>query len=60
MKSNQFPTIYFYAPNVFTGGGKSFISNNLSYQKTKINNFYFILDKRLEKEIDTNLENIFL
>lgn len=60
MKSNHFPTIYFYAPNVFTGGGKSLLFQIIYHtKKLKINNFYFILDKRLEKEIDTNSENIF-
>lgn len=60
MKSNNFPTIYFYAPNVFTGGGKSLLFQIIYHtKKLKINNFYFILDKRLEKEIDTNSENIF-
>jgi len=60
MNSNKKPIIYLYAPNVFTGGGKSLLFQIIEVIKnSKDKDFYLILDKRIKMEIKINFENIY-
>ena len=63
MQTSKNKKIYFYAPNVWTGGGKVLILSiiNLIIKNKKNNNFYMILDERIKNELssDYNIKTFF-
>ena len=56
MQTSKNKKIYFYAPNVWTGGGKVLILSiiNLIIDSKNNKNFYMILDKRIKYELNSN------